>query len=79
VLSASAWAPTGRQEGTTAAGGFGIEAVGRGALGGSLSWEVRLWAERLVPRTRFLVGGEPVLDTGAVTLGLGAGVAFPTR
>jgi hypothetical protein len=79
VLSASASSAAGREDETTAAGGVGIEAVGRGALGGGLSWEVRLWAERLIPRTRFLIGGEPVLDPGAVTLGLGAGVAFPTR
>ena len=81
ILSASASSPDGRQDSSNFAGGLGVEAVVRGALPGGLPvlWEARAWGERLMTRTRFLIAGNPASDTGTVGMGVGLGVAFPTR
>jgi hypothetical protein len=80
VLSASATAPGGASADTlTAAGGAGLDALARGGLFGPLAWELRAWFEATVPRTRFLVGGTPAVETGRWAGGLSFGVVFPTR
>src|SRR6185295_15232005 len=85
LLAASATASSGGAQANTftAAGGGGLEALARGptprALSLPLSWEIRAWAEGLAPRTWFLVGGKPAVETGRYAFGVGLGLAFPTR
>jgi len=80
LLLASATSSGGASVGSfTAAGGGGLEALVRGPLLGLVSWEVRGFAEGTVPRTRFLVGGTPAIETGRYAMGLGLGLTFPTR
>ena len=79
VLSASS---------TSSAGGKGLGPDGgrRGWAGGAGAGTDALaiflgdsgWAEALVPRTWF-VEGKPVIETGRYSVGLGLGVALPTR
>jgi hypothetical protein len=80
ILAARASSPDGRRDGDVgAAGGAGIEALARSPGLGWLALELRLYAEALMPRTRFLVGGTPALETGVWTAGATMGVRFSTR
>ena len=58
------------------AGGGGLEVLARGRLAGRLSWQVRPWAEIIVPRTVFLVDGASGRETGKYAAGLGLGLAY---
>jgi len=66
-------------EATDVAAGLGGGAVARLRLTEQVSVEVRALVERLLPRTRFLIGGTPALDDGGTLLGLGLGVSYPGR
>jgi hypothetical protein len=80
LLFASARSSAGAHDNSrTAAGGGGVEALVRGPLVGPLSWEIRGFAEGMAPRTRFLVGGTPAIETGRYAMGGGLGLTFPTR
>lgn len=79
VLSASATASGASADTLTAAGGGGLDALARGRIYGPVAWELRGWFEATVPRTRFLVGGTPAIETGRWAGGLSFGVVVPTR
>ena len=78
-LSASATSPSGTQDDSSTAGGGGVEARVRIPSSGRLAWELSAWAEAIAPRTQFLVGGSPAIETGRYALGLGVGAAVATR
>ena len=58
-------------------GGVGVAALVRGALGGGIAGEARLYAELPLPSTTYLVRGHPVLELGA-RVGLGLALVFPS-
>jgi hypothetical protein len=64
-----------RQTSFDLGGGVGVEALARGALGGGVAAEARLYAELPVPRTRYLVGDTPVLALGP-RFGVGVALVF---
>ena len=75
---ATATAPTGAQQTSfDVAGGVGLAALVRGALGRGIAGEARLYTELPLPRTTYWVQGTPVLDRGA-RVGLGLSLVFPS-
>ena len=74
---ATATAATGAQQTSfDLEGGLGVAALVRGALGGGIAGEARLYTELPLPSTTYWVQGAPVLDRGA-RVGLGLGLVFP--
>ena len=65
-----------RGEARSLAAGLGAELPLRVRLSDHVGAEARLLAEALVPRTRFLIDGRAVLDSGGVLFGLSAGLVF---
>jgi hypothetical protein len=57
-------------------GGIGLTALARGALGGGLSGEARLYAELALPPTYYWVGPTQVLELGP-RVGLALALVFP--
>jgi hypothetical protein len=66
-----------RQTSFDLGGGIGVAALVRGALGGGVAGEARLYAELPLPSTTYWVAGVPVLDRGA-RVGLGLALVFPS-
>jgi hypothetical protein len=80
LLSASVTSASGATADTfTAAGGGGIEVLTRGPAPWRFSWEIRIWAEKWIPRTWFLVDGKSAVETNGYAIGLGLGAVFPGR
>ncbi|HEY3357805.1 MAG TPA: hypothetical protein VGQ83_31425 [Polyangia bacterium] len=77
VLAASGLAPDGaRGDSTQVSIGLGAAALARRRISSHLSVDLRLLIERTVPRTRFLLGGLPAIDEGALLLGAGLALGF---
>jgi hypothetical protein len=77
LLSASATSTSrGTVDSFTAGGGAGLDVLVRGGALWRLSWEARLWAERWIPRTWFMVDQEVAIETGGYAIGLALGAGF---
>jgi len=59
------------------AASFGLELLARGPSVRGFAPEVRLFGEVNAPNTRFRVRGATALEPGALTVGLGLGIAVP--
>lgn len=59
------------------AASFGLELLARGPSVRGFAPEVRLFGEVNAPNTRFRVRGATALESGALTVGLGLGIAVP--
>ncbi len=78
LARATATAPTGAQQTSfDVAGGVGLAALVRGALGRGIAGEARLYTELPLPSTTYWVQGTPVLDRGA-RVGLALALVFPS-
>lgn len=67
---------SGRADDVRVAAGLGADAVLQIALTSHVGVDVRVLAEGIVPRQRFVVGGQTALDVGPALFGVATGLVF---